>query len=508
MKPELVFGLEQAGWPAFLVDSTSSICRANPLAVRLFGAALEGETPRLSAIWSGENGLTAEQFLAKWERAPVPTVALKFRGKGGNEISFPTAICAFTKDGQKYFMFQLLPESGPGSAETKNPSGDASLANKRKLDCALQLARTVALDFNNALTSILGHASLVLGQMEPTHPWHAPLREVEKSASRAAEIANDLSTFSQQDKELRAVQSSGNLNSVLQRSVEIFQQTGQATQSMWALEFERHLFAAKFDESKIQQAFNKILENALEALPGRVSIRTRNLDFKQATQDQNVRLLPGTYVCVEIADNGCGIEPEFLRRIFEPFFTTKKGTSHRGLGLALVYGILTNHGGSVAVSSQPGVGTSVRVYLPAEQRVVKDESLGVGMGADLKGHETILVVDDEDMVLATSQAILSAYGYRVRTANSGRKALEIFEQDSSAIDLVITDLVMPEMGGRELIEHIRNMSPATRILCTSGYVAPPHLEHNSGYLRKPFKAKELLVKVKQTLSLDSAALRD
>src|SRR5215472_2454476 len=102
MKPELVFALEQAGWPAFLVDSTSSICRANPLAVRLFGAALEGETPRLSAIWSPENGATAEQFLARWERAPTATAPLKFRGKGGNPLSFPTAICAFTKDAQKH----------------------------------------------------------------------------------------------------------------------------------------------------------------------------------------------------------------------------------------------------------------------------------------------------------------------------------------------------------------------------------------------------------------------
>jgi signal transduction histidine kinase/CheY-like chemotaxis protein len=511
MKSELVFALEQAGWPAFLVDSTNSICRANPLAVRLFGAALEGETPGLSAIWSPENGATAEQFLIRWERAPVATVPLKFRGKGGSPVSFPTAICAFSRDGQKFFLFQLLsePASVPASPEAKNQEqgAEANLAHKHKLDCALQLARTVALDFNNALTSILGHTSLVLSQMEPEHPWRPSLLEVEKSASRAAEIANDLGTFSQQDKEPRA-QSAGNLNLLLQRSVEFFQQTGEAAKGVWSLDLERRLFAARFDEAKMQQAFIKILENALEALPpnmGRVTIRTRNLELTEPTQDRNARLLAGSYVCVEIADSGCGIENEVLPRIFEPFFTTKKGTHHRGLGLAWVYGIVTNHGGNVAVSSQPGAGTSVRIYLPAEKRLVKDDGVSPGVGADLKGSESVLVVDDEDMVLTMSQTILSAYGYRVQTASSGPKALEILAQSESPIDLVITDLVMPTMGGRELVEHIRRVSPTTRILCTSGYVGSTYLDGDSVYLRKPFTTHELLVKVKHTLSADPAS---
>src|SRR5208337_4828398 len=167
--------------------------------------------------------------------------------------------------------------------------------------------------------------------------------------------------------------------------------------------------------------------------------------------------------------SGCGIEAEVLPRIFEPFFTTKRGGQHRGLGLAWVYGIVTNHGGGVAVSSQRGSGTSVRVYLPAEKSIVQTKPLSPD---DLSGHHTILIVDDEDLLLTMGQTILSAYGYRVLTANSGQVALDTLGQDGLVVDLVITDLVMPAMSGRELVEKIRQRWPQIRILCTSGYVWP------------------------------------
>ena len=233
---------------------------------------------------------------------------------------------------------------------------------------------------------------------------------------------------------------------------------------------ERSLFAARFDEAKVQQALTKVLENAVEAIgdgrPGQITVQTRNVELTEPTQDRNVRLAAGTYVCVEIADNGVGIEPDVLPRIFEPFFTTKR-MPHRGLGLALVYGIVTNHGGGVAVSSQPGAGTSARVYLPAEKDFIH---VTTAAEANLHGTETVLVVDDENLLLTMAETILTEYGYKVLTANSGQKALAILARDDLQADLVVTDLVMPGMGGRELIERIRQLAPAMRILCTSGYV--------------------------------------
>jgi two-component system, cell cycle sensor histidine kinase and response regulator CckA len=498
MKPDNVFALENAGWPALLVDGTGTLLRSNAAAVRLFGPVLEGAAPLLSAIWAAENDSTAEQFLVHWERSPSASVTLQLRVKGGGSNAFATSICSFSKDSQKYFVLQMLPESPAPAVPSQEPASEPGMAQRQKLECALQLARSVSLDFNNALTSILGHTSLVLSQMEPNHIWRNSLIEVEKSAAKAAEIANDLGAFSRQDKEPRG-QSAGNLNALLQRSIELLQKAPKQ-KIEWVQQLERKLFTTKFDEAKMQQVFVKVLENASEAIDadGRIIIQSRNLTLKEPAQDRDLRLAAGTYVCIEISDNGCGIAQEVLPRIFEPFFTTKKQGSHRGLGLAWVYGIVTNHGGGVAVSTQVNAGTSVRIYLPAEQRIARDVHIDA---ANLNGTQTILMVDDEDLLLTMGQTVLSAYGYKVLTANSGHKALEIVSSSTSPIDLVITDLVMPAMSGRELAEHIFQVSPQTRVLCTSGFVRPAHDNNeDAGYLQKPFTSQELLVKVKNVLT--------
>ena len=286
MKSDVAFALENAGWPALLMDGAGTICRANAAAISIFGAALGGEAASLSVVWAPENSSTVAQFLAQWERSAVPMVLLKFRGKGGHTLGYLSSICAFAKDGQKYFVLQLLREGVAGAAEAPGQ------ALKQKLDCALQLARTVALDFNNALTSILGHTSLVLSRMEPNHPWRESLIEVEKSASKAAEIANDLGTFSRQEKEARA-QAAGNLNLLLQRSVEFFQQNAGPEPVAWKLQLDRKLFAAKFDEAKMQQAFMKILENALQALRRARPHHRANAQHRTGGADAGPQRAPG-----------------------------------------------------------------------------------------------------------------------------------------------------------------------------------------------------------------------
>jgi len=228
---------------------------------------------------------------------------------------------------------------------------------------------------------------------------------------------------------------------------------------------------------------------------GRIAIQTRNVELAERSRDQTVKLAPGAYVTLEISDDGEGIAPEVLPRIFEPFFTTKE-KPHRGLGLAWVYGVVTNHGGGVAVSSRPGAGTSVRIYLPAEKSLLKDNG---ATEDDLKGTQTILMVDDEDLLLTMGQAILTTYGYRVLTAGSGQQALNTLSTNPS-IDLVITDLIMPTMSGRELVEQVRQLAPSIRILCTSGYIWPAGHHDENAYLQKPFTSRDLLLKVKQVLT--------
>src|SRR5881394_753846 len=299
MKLDIGFGLDNAPWPAFVVDSSCNIRHANEASVNTFGAVMDGEPALLSSIWSQEMDLTPEQFLAKIERSSSPMMQLKFRVKGGETARFNSYVCSLHHDGQKYFLFQVMRDAsvlgGSGdmvydSAEAvqrKFESGDtvlrtgafsfeASAAQRQKLECALQLARTVSLDFNNALTSILGHTSLVLSKVEPNHPWRHSLMAVERAAQKAAEIAQDLAAFSRHEKDAHA-QTPGNLNTVLSRAVESFQQPG-SPRIIWTFHLEKRLFTANFDEAKMQQAFTKILENSVEAIgpEGRISVRSHN----------------------------------------------------------------------------------------------------------------------------------------------------------------------------------------------------------------------------------------
>ncbi len=491
MKPELVFSLEKAEWPALLVDESTIVRKASAGAKAIFGGSTEG-TPTLGgSIWAKENEGSADQFLATWSSHPNQVAALRFRLKDGTIAIFNTYITPYETENGKFFVLQLF------KLDANNTTDTFAAAQKQKLDCALQLSRTVALDFNNALTTILGHSSLLLSKLETAHPWRSSLVEIEKSAEKAAEIAHDLAAFSRQEKDSKA-QQAGNLNELIVRTVDLFRKpTNEGV--FWSLEFEDKLYSVNFEEAKMQQAFVKIIENAIQAVSGfgRIIVKTLNHEFSESFQDGAVRLTPGNYVCVEFRDSGSGIPPEVLPRIFEPFFTTKNDPNHRGLGLAWVYGIVTNHGGSVAVSSEVGQGASVRVYLPAQRKFVKDRSHKIG--GDLTGTQTILMIDDEDLLLTMGEMVLSSYGYRVLTANNGQKALDLFYKCSRDIDLVITDLVMPQMSGRELVEKLREHSPEVKIICSSGFTRSG-AEDDESYLQKPFTSQDLLRKVKQATS--------
>lgn len=519
MKSEFAFGVESAAWPALLLDGSGALLHANQAAAKQLGLPVTVKGSSLFALLAPDSNLSLEALLGQVERNPLTTTKLKLRDKAGAISSFQAFACIVpSNENRKLWLLQLFPEaqdarSGSAKPSATPPSGKApvdksnpraeiaalesTVAQKQKLDCALQLTRTVALDFNNALTSILGHTSLILSKMDPTHPWRNSLVEVEKSAEKAAEVAADLAAFSRQEKETRS-HVAGNLNDLVRRTAELFQGPG-VRQAQWSLLLEPKLYTSSFEEAKMQQAFVKILDNAIQSLGenGRIIIRTRNQDVVEPVRDANVRLEPGHYVCVEFEDNGCGIAPEVLPRIFEPFFTTKKAPHHRGLGLAWVYGIVTNHGGTVAVSSQPARGTGVRVYLPAQRKIVRDRAL---RNDDLGGSETILMIDDEELLLTMGEMVLSSFGYRVFTASSGQQALEVFSNHQDQIDLVITDLVMPKMSGRELIEQLRRLSPSIKIICSSGYIRALNAEEEETYLQKPFTSVDLLRKVKQVLT--------
>jgi signal transduction histidine kinase/ActR/RegA family two-component response regulator/PAS domain-containing protein len=492
-KPEPEFMLQDADWPALVLRKNGEMLRANRAAVRSFGAAIEKPGAKLASLWSAENKDSLVQFLA----LPAPTVPprIKMRLKSGMPGVFIVQVSTIA--GEDLCLLQFLKEPSGMPANGSAPAtAESSSAQRQKLECALQLARSVALDFNNALTSILGHTSLLLSKTDSSHPWRSSLVEIEKSADKAAEVASDLASFSLQEKDGRA-QTAGNLNTLLERTVEALQNSlpGPVTITR---QLERKLFTANFDEAKLQQALVRILENSVEAIQsdGMIKVETRNVTLSQPLEEGTAKLNAGSYVCVEITDNGSGIPPDVMPRVFEPFFTTK-GNKHRGLGLAWVYGIVTNHGGGVALSSQPGQGTTTRLYLPANDKIVRETALTM---AELRGGQTILMVDDEDLLLTMGQMVLSSFGYTVLTANSGVKALELFSHWKDSIDLVLVDLVMPNMSGRELTEQIRKIAPRTRILWCSGYVRSSQVDEADPYLQKPFTSQDLLRAVKTALA--------
>jgi two-component system cell cycle sensor histidine kinase/response regulator CckA len=348
------------------------------------------------------------------------------------------------------------------------------------------------MDFNNALTSILGHTTHVLAQMPFDHPWRSSVQQIEKAAERATQVSFDLSAFSREEKEAQP-DTSGNLNRLMRKLMDQCRSRDTANVT-WRVNLESRLYSAPLNEAKLLQAVEKILDNAIEAIgpDGIVSVSTQNRDVTEPTEDGRITLAVGTYVCIEVNDTGPGIPADVLPQVVDPFFTTKRG--HRGLGLAWAYGIITNHGGSLAITSPAGQGTTVRIYLPADRKTLEEGALA---DEDLRGEQTVLIVDDEELLLTMSEMVLSSFGYRVLTALNGRQAMEIIEQADSNVDLVVTDLVMPHMDGHQLIRSLQASAPGLRIICTSGNFRPSNRELGVTYLQKPFTSQDLLRVVKQ-----------
>jgi len=518
------FPLEAAAWPVLLVESSGDITKANAYARAVFGGTDGSPPKRLVGIWTFDNGCSAEQFLKQLEQAATPVFPLKLQTTKDGLMPFNVHINPWINDTRKAFVFQIhtrpaIPSSPrpaaeptvPAKPETDNGTGGSgspaaaapapppaqtepasAVTAQQKLLCALQLTRTVAMDFNNALTSILGHATHVLSQMPPDHPWRSSVQQIEKAADRATQVSFELSAFSREEKEAQP-DLSGNLNKLIRKLLEQFKNNAPDTVT-WRPILEVRLFSAPFNEAKFGQALEKILENAVEAVgaTGTVSVTTQNRDCATTFTDGRITLPPGTYVCIEINDTGPGIPADVLPHVVDPFFTTKRG--HRGLGLAWAYGIITNHGGSLAITSLPSQCTTVRVYLPADRKSLEE---GVLADEDLRGDKTVLIVDDEELLLTMSEMVLTAYGYQVLTAANGRQAMEVIEHPDSHVDLVVTDLVMPHMDGHQLIQRLHTVAPDLRVICTSGNFRPSNRELGVTYLQKPFTSQDLLRVVKE-----------
>jgi CheY-like chemotaxis protein len=262
------------------------------------------------------------------------------------------------------------------------------------------------------------------------------------------------------------------------------------------------------DPGQIEQVIMNLVVNARDAMPqgGRLTVETRDVVADEAFVHGRGQMAPGRYVMLAVSDTGHGIDAATQARMFEPFFTTKAQGKGTGLGLSTVYGIVVQSQGHIEVESRPGSGTTFRIYLPSVDEEPEGPAFALKASGSLQGSETILLVEDEELVRGVTRAMLSTNGYRVLVAGSGEEAIGVCRSHAGAIDLVMTDLVMPGMNGRQTVEHLERLRPGVRVLFTSGYASDEIVRHGvlvegTEFIQKPFTAETLARKVREILDL-------
>jgi len=362
------------------------------------------------------------------------------------------------------------------------------------------LAGGIAHDFNNLLMGIQGRTSLMLLEIDQSHPFYGQLKGVEDHVKRAVDLTNQLLGFAMGGKYQVAPV---DLNRLIQENISMFARTKKELSIN--LNMQENIWSAEVDRSQIDQVLLNLYVNAWQAMPGggQLTIQTQNcrLDDKFV---KPFHVDPGKYVQISIADTGVGMDAETRKRIFDPFFTTKERGRGTGLGLASAYGIIKNHGGIITARSEKGEGTTFTIYLPASD---KPASRGViAPERQLSGEGLILIVDDEEMILDVGKALLEKLGYQVLVAGGGREGLEIYRQRSREIDLVILDMIMPDINGGETYQRLKEINPRVKVLLSSGYtvdgVAKDILKQNPlSFIQKPFDIKKLSHKVREALQI-------
>ncbi|MBJ3778223.1 ATP-binding protein [Acuticoccus mangrovi] len=392
---------------------------------------------------------------------------------------------------------------------TEQSELEAQIAQSQKMQAIGQLAGGIAHDFNNVLTAIIGFSDLLLQSHRPSDPAFRDIMNIKQNAQRAAGLVKQLLAFSRRQTLRPTVL---NLNDVVaDLSMMLDRLLGETVQLDIA--YGRDLWPVLADLSQIEQVVINLAVNARDAMPGggKLTIRTRNVVHGAVTEGPE-GAPESDAVLIEIEDVGTGMPQEILDKIFEPFFTTKATGEGTGLGLSTVYGIVKQTGGTLAVSSVEGEGTTFRVYLPRTEPEVRAaseegkprEASQIGQGtpsADLTGSATLLLVEDEEAIRTFAARALSAKGYHVLSAASGVEAAEIFAEEGDTVDLLLTDVIMPELDGPSLVRMVREERPDLKVIFMSGYADGASVDElgDAQFLPKPFTLKALAEAVKREL---------
>jgi len=390
---------------------------------------------------------------------------------------------------------------------TEHKRLEEQFRQSQKLEAVGRLAGGVAHDFNNLLTVILGYVEMILLEPENSPSIQDSAREVQYAANRASTLTAQLLAFSRRQISQPKVL---HLNDVVEHSLKMLRRViGEDVEI--AAHLDPDLRAVKVDPSQIDQLLVNLVVNSRDAMPhgGALTIETRNVILDDTYAGRHIGVSPGPYAMLAVSDTGGGMTPEVRDRIFEPFFTTKEAGRGTGLGLSIVYGIVKQNGGEILVYSEPGQGTTFKVYFPIAEEA--EDVLAAENGAnELGGHETILLCEDETSIRKLVRSLLVKKGYHVLEAESPLRAVEIAREYAEPIHLLLTDVVMPQMSGFELARELAETRPSMKVLYTSGYTdnrlsGTWVMEPGAPFLQKPFTASSLGKKVREALGSERAA---
>jgi len=375
---------------------------------------------------------------------------------------------------------------------------EAELFHAQNMEAVATLAGGIAHAFNNILMGIQGYTALMISETKADHPAYGRLKRIEKQVKSGSDLTNQLLAFSSGGRyEVKPC----NLNDIIEKTSNAFGQTRKDITIQKSLESD--IWAVEIDQVQVEQVLVNLYVNAQQAMPdgGELTLKTRNVTLDEAYV-RNYKVRPGDYVMVSVTDTGMGIDERTKERIFEPFFITREMGRGRGLGLASAYGIIRGHQGIINIYSEEGQGTTFNLFLPATDKAAVKET--VPPRGLLEGSETILFVDDEDVIIDVNREILESLGYKVVAAKSGQEAIEVYRKLRGKIGLVILDMIMPGMDGEATYDSLRKINDDVRVILSSGYSkneqAKAILEKGcQAFIQKPFSISDLSMTIRQVL---------
>ncbi len=376
------------------------------------------------------------------------------------------------------------------------------LIQTHKMEAIGILAGGIAHDFNNLLTGMLGNISLIFFDINPNHPLYERLKNIEQYIMQGADLTKQLLGLAKGGKyEIKT----SNINRIIEKSSKMFARTRKEINLI--TKFQKDIFNVDVDRNQLEQVFLNLFVNSWQAMPGGgdIIIETRNIISGNEKEITN-NLAEGNreFVKISITDNGTGIDDNIIEKIFDPFFTTKDLGRGTGLGLASAYGIIKNHDGYIKVRSKKNIGTTFDIFLPASKKDIIMEETDRKRRI-FKGNETILIIDDEDLVIDVTVKMLKKFGYNIKIAKSGMEALSLYGKNSDSIDLIILDMIMPNMSGKDTYKKLKEIDPNVKVLLSSGYSiegeAASLLEMGcKGFIQKPYNYSLLSKKIREILN--------